>query len=159
MPTSDDDLLKKQANVEKLRQQLVTAEASRVNRELELSNDVTAAQLDAEAARLEADLAVAKDLSRVTAVKSGASAPLDTARDLLKAEIARGSALAAAREQRDNIKNHPDASLDPGQRLADATAEANAKLPAGVPAETRIPVPDSPATTTTPKSTNTSKEA
>jgi hypothetical protein len=159
MPTSDDDLRKKQEHVQKLRQQLAAAEASRVSREVELANDVTAAQLDAEAARLEADLGVAKDMAKASNVRSAAAAPLDAARNAMKAELSRGEALEAARAQRDELRTPGVEAIDPGQRLADATAEANAALPAGVPAETRIPDPEVPEPkTTAPKSTSQPKE-
>lgn len=159
MPTSDEDLQKKQAHVQKLRQQLAAAEASRTAREAELANDVTAAQLDAEAARLEADLASAKDLAKVGSVKAAAAAPLDAARAAMKAELSRGEALEAARQQRDELRTTGVEAVDPGQRLADATAEKNASLPAGVPAETAIPDPEEPEPkTTAPKSTTPPKE-
>lgn len=56
MPISDDELREKAENVANLRQQLVEAQTARVASELELANDVTAAQLDAEAAQLEVEL-------------------------------------------------------------------------------------------------------
>lgn len=104
MPTSEEELKKKRDNVEKLRQQVADEEAKRVTRERELSNDVTAAQLDAEAVRLEARLAAAKDSNKVAAVKEGASAPLDQA----KAEMRNAATIKAAQEKAQDRNSESD---------------------------------------------------
>lgn len=92
MAISDDDLAKKQDYVEKLRQQVASEEAKRTEREAGLQNDITAAQLDAEASRLEAQLQAAKDANKVAAVKAGAS----NVTDVLEQEKADAAAAAKA---------------------------------------------------------------
>ena len=96
MPTSDEDLQKQAERVQKLREQVADAEAKRTERERELANDVTMTQLQAEAAALEARLAVAKEQGKVGSVKEGASAPLDAAKDLLERAVAQKKAAEAA---------------------------------------------------------------
>lgn len=60
MPITDEELDKKKAKVTELRQQVADAETARLEEAQSKSNDSTAAALDAEQARLEAQLAVAK---------------------------------------------------------------------------------------------------
>jgi hypothetical protein len=101
MAISDKELLQKQQHVEKLREQLATAESTRMARENERGNEIVAVQLDAEAARLEAQLAEAKRLATVSAVKEGASGPLDAARE----DLASANAYAAAQDAAKNGGN------------------------------------------------------
>lgn len=96
MPTSDEDLQKEAERVQKLREQVSNAEAKRTERERELANDVTMTQLQAEAAALEARLAVAKEAGKVSSVKDGASAPLDAAKEQLRRAVAQKEAAEAA---------------------------------------------------------------
>lgn len=97
MPTSNEDLQAKKDRVEKLREQVASEEAKRLEREQALANDVTAAQLDAEAARLEAQLETAKQSNKAAAVKEGASDLLDAANDdKARAESQRDAAIKAA---------------------------------------------------------------
>lgn len=65
MATTDEELQAKQLNVEDLRQQVADVNAGRLKAERELSNDITATELDAEAAKLEAQLAELKRQSTV----------------------------------------------------------------------------------------------
>src|SRR5437868_11997458 len=88
MPTSDEDLQKQQERVAKLRGQVADAEMTRETRERELSNDITMTQLEAEEAQLDARLALAKQQGRVSAVKDGAAAPLDAAKEALTRSVA-----------------------------------------------------------------------
>lgn len=67
MATSDEDLQKKTQNVADLRQKVAEANAARENTERNLTNDVTAAALDAEAAKLEAELVEALYLGKLAA--------------------------------------------------------------------------------------------
>lgn len=97
MPTSDEELQAKADRVEKLRSQVAAEEAKRATREREIANDITAAQLDAEAAALETRLQVAKDAGKVSAVKEGASAPLDAARESLATAVAQQDAAKEAK--------------------------------------------------------------
>lgn len=85
MPTTDEELRKQQEKVAKLRRQLADEERKRVARERELSNDITMTQLQAEEARLQSRLVAAKERNKVSAVKSGAEAPLESAREALRA--------------------------------------------------------------------------
>lgn len=73
MPTTDDELAKKRDKLEKLREQVAEAEDTRLQRERELSNDISAAELDAEEARLTHRLSIAKEMSKVSVVKAGAA--------------------------------------------------------------------------------------
>lgn len=77
MATTEKDLDAKRQRVERLREQVRAEENKRLEREAALTNDVTAAQLDNEAARLEAQLAAAKEANKVAAVKDGAASVLD----------------------------------------------------------------------------------
>lgn len=86
---SDEEVQTKQANVQKLREQVAAAEAQRVANETAVGNDIVMAQLDVEEARLQAQLAEAKSAATKTAVKEGTS----TTMDALRADQ------AAAREQ------------------------------------------------------------
>lgn len=99
MPTSDEDLAKEQARVEKLRQQLADEEAKRVERERSLANDITLAQLQAEAAQLEARLAVAKEQGKVATVKDGAAAPLDAAKAQMEQAVAAQKAAESTKKE------------------------------------------------------------
>lgn len=93
MPTSDEDLQQKQERVQQLREQLAAEESKRVQVERETSNDVTAAQLDAEAARLEASIEASRTTNE-TVVNSdggGVTGPLQA----VQAEV------ALAEQQRD----------------------------------------------------------
>lgn len=101
MPTSDKELDKKRQRVEKLREQLASEEAGRVEHAREISNDVVGAQLDAEAARLEGQLAEAKRLGRVTEAKSGASALIEAAKEDQGIAEAFAAANAKANEKKE----------------------------------------------------------
>jgi hypothetical protein len=91
-PVSDADLAKKQERVAKLRAQVEEAERTRVERERDQANTITMAQLDAEEARLQAQLDSAKAAGRVSTVKEGASGPLEAAREDLRIAEAQGAA-------------------------------------------------------------------
>lgn len=56
MPTSDDQLKKKQDKVEELRKELAAREAETLRLQRERENDVTASQLDSEAESLQAQI-------------------------------------------------------------------------------------------------------
>jgi hypothetical protein len=97
--TTDEELEQKRQHVEKLRNQLADEQAKRTERENGLVNDVTATQLDAEASRLEAALAAAKEANKVAAVKQGADAPLTAAKEDLANAEAHAKAEDARREE------------------------------------------------------------
>lgn len=92
MPTSDEDLAKKAEEVQKLREQVSDAEAMRVQRERDVSNELAMGQLEAEEAALRARLATAKAQSKVTAVKGGAAAPLDAVKEQMERSVAQQQA-------------------------------------------------------------------
>lgn len=88
MPTSDEDLQKAKDEVQSLRDAVANAEAEQARKARELDNDVTAAQLEAERVRLEAQLAQLKYDSRPAQVKAGAGAPLASAQEQMKLAVA-----------------------------------------------------------------------
>lgn len=92
MPTTDDELAKKGEQVQKLREQVAMATAQRVEHEATVSNDIAMAQLNVEEARLQAQLDAAKRASKVSSVRSGASAVLD----VIKEDKANADAYATA---------------------------------------------------------------
>lgn len=96
MATSDEDLASKADSVQKLREQVQEAEAKRVMRENEISNDITMKQLEAEEASLQARLTAARDGAKVATVKDGASAPLDAVASQMEAAVAQQKAAEAA---------------------------------------------------------------
>lgn len=81
MSTSDEDLKKMQDKVEKLRERVAAEETKRITRERELANDVTYANLEAEGARLEAELAAAKQANSAASIKEGVAGPLEAAKE------------------------------------------------------------------------------
>lgn len=84
MPTSEEELDAKRKRVEKLREDLANEEAKRTVREAGLSGDVQAAELDLEAARLEAQFAVAKNAGSASVMKAGSANLLQDAKDQMK---------------------------------------------------------------------------
>lgn len=77
MAVTEDDLQKKREKNNKLRQQIAEAEATAATRVQEQNNEIEAKSLDAETARLEAQLAAAKEAAKVASVKSGSAGPLE----------------------------------------------------------------------------------
>lgn len=88
---TDDELQKKRDRNERLREQIAAAEADAATRASEAANEITAKQLDAENARLEARLAQAKEAAKASSVKDGASSVLASVDDQLKAARAAAS--------------------------------------------------------------------
>lgn len=117
MPTTDNELDTLKKSIEKKREKLATAEAQRTAREAEQSNDIVAAQLRAEEARLDAALAEAARTAKAASVKGGAEGPLAAA----KADMER--ALAQGKGQEDLV------AAQEAEREAQAQAEAEAKQP------------------------------
>lgn len=91
-PTSDEDLQKVQAEVQKLRDQVAAEERKAADRARGLDNDIAAADLAAEKMRLETRLAAAKESGKASAVKAGASAPLAAAKQQMELAIAQAKA-------------------------------------------------------------------
>lgn len=106
MPTTEEDLQQKRERNEKLREQIAAEEAKRRDRELDLSNQIVGQELDAEGARLEAELASLKESSKVANVKSGAEAPLQSAKEAMEQALAQQKAQeeAAAAAKADDEK-------------------------------------------------------
>lgn len=137
-PTSDEELRELQEHVEDLRAQVVDANAEKEAYERSLANDTVAAQLGAEAARLEAELASIKNSRESSDAGGGASVPLDQATALME------SALTTR-----------DATVEAGEAAAEARAAADADAVtenAEAASATRV---GSPPVTTTPTSTTT----
>lgn len=100
MATSDEELAKKAEEVERLRQQVAEAEALRESRERGLTNDIQAAELDAEAARLRAELAALKDSAKVSNVRESATPLLtETANAKEAASVAKAAEKAAGKDE------------------------------------------------------------
>lgn len=86
MALTQEDLDSKQARNAKLREQLEETSQKATARVYEKSLDIQGAQLDAEAARLEAQLAAAKEAAKVSNVNAGAGDLLDQAKEDAKAD-------------------------------------------------------------------------
>jgi hypothetical protein len=96
MSTTDEELDKERDRIAKLREQIAEANSAREDRERGLTNDIAKAQLQAEGARLEAELAEAKAAAKASTVKAGASDQLEVNREAEKAADERTKAAAAA---------------------------------------------------------------
>lgn len=122
MPTSDEDLQAKSDEVQKLREQVAEEEAKREAREVELSNDVTMTQLQAEEANLQARLTLAKQAGKAGSVKSGAAAPLDAAKEQMRVAVEQQKAAektVEAKEKSDQEESPPP--VDDPEALAENT--------------------------------------
>lgn len=93
MPTSDEDLQTLQDDVQKLRDQVAAEDAKAAARARGIDNDIAAAQLTAEKVRLETQLAQSKEAAKVGSVKAGASAPLQSAQQLMELAVAQQKAV------------------------------------------------------------------
>lgn len=105
MAVTDEDIQKKQDKLAKLREQIADAHATREERESEASNEIIAAQLDAEEARLTAELVAAKESAKKANIRAGAA-------DLLS-QVKENEAVAAA--QAANAETLADKSSQPGK--------------------------------------------
>jgi hypothetical protein len=114
VPTTDNELEQLKKTIEKKREKLADTEAQRTAREAEQANDIVAAQLRAEEARLDAALAEAARTAKASQVKGGAEGPLAAA----KADMER--ALAQSKGQEDY------AAAQTAEREAQAQAEKDA---------------------------------
>ena len=100
MPTSDEELQAKVNSVAKLREKVARAEAQRLENERVVSNDIAMSGLEAEEARLQAQLAAADATKTITAVRSGAETPITSAKEQMKVALA----------QRDAAQGDPEAA-------------------------------------------------
>lgn len=133
MPTSDEDLQKMQDEVQKLRDKVAAERDTAARRTRELDNDVTAANLQAEKARLEAELAVAKDSNKVSNVKAGAAGPLGAAQDQL-------SLAQAQAKMQEELRKNDAKSLEAAREATQAQVKnvaADQATTAGAPDVTK----------------------
>lgn len=75
---TDKDLEQKRASIERLREQITTQEAKASSVVQEQNNAIEMAQLEAEEARLQAQLAAAREQAKVSNIRSGSDALTDT---------------------------------------------------------------------------------
>lgn len=123
MPTSDEELAQLQTSVEEKRQRLAGARLERESNERALANDVTAAQLLAEAAQLDVLIASEEKAASKESVAAGAAVLMTTVQsDLEKAQAAQEGAVALAEAQAAN-----QAAADEAKAAADAEAVAQAE--------------------------------
>lgn len=87
MPTSEEDVESLRSSVDKKREDLEKARRARVEKEQGVSNDILAAQLQAEEATLDRQIAAEKAFSTVTAVKEGAEVTISDAKEAMKAAV------------------------------------------------------------------------
>jgi hypothetical protein len=113
MSVSDEDVQKKADDVQKLREQVQDAEANRVSREAELSNQFTINQLEAEEAQLRARLAVAKEAGKVAAVKAGADAPLAAVKAQMEQAVAQEKAATEKPSEEGQVPTSVDTTPEP----------------------------------------------
>jgi hypothetical protein len=113
VPTSEKDVEKLSTTVQKKRDQLQELRRKRVAQEQGLTNEITVAQLSAEEARLDAEIAAEKDRASVASVKSGASTTLEQAQAEMQAAVDRQKAeeqlrTADAQAAKDATKNEKE---------------------------------------------------
>lgn len=82
---TDKDLEQKREKNARLREQIAEQEAKAASAAQDQTMQIEASQLDAETARLEAQLAAAKEAAKVSVAKEGAATPLAAAREQLEA--------------------------------------------------------------------------
>lgn len=82
---TEKDLEQKRAKNDRLREQIAEAEAKAADQLQDQSRAIEGAVLDAETARLESQLAAAKEAAKTANSKSGATGPLAAAEAQLKA--------------------------------------------------------------------------
>jgi hypothetical protein len=90
---TDDDFEAQRARIDKLRQQGASAETLRIEREKDASRQIEKNRLDAEEARLKAELAVTQNAGKVGVIKAGTETVTAPQKEQLHA--AQGSVKAA----------------------------------------------------------------
>lgn len=96
---TDDPLQEQRERNDKLREQLAQEQAKLVSGTQEAHDEVEQALLEAEGARLEAELAAAKDAAKKSTVRAGAALPLAQAKEQMKQAVARKENIEKAPEQ------------------------------------------------------------
>jgi len=110
MSTSNEELQKKKNDVAKLREQLEEEERKTLEHQYEARNDVLAAQLDAEAAHLRAELAAAKAANRVGPRREAVATVTATAKEEMEAAVAQQKALEAGNTVAEPATTQPKGS-------------------------------------------------
>lgn len=85
---TDEDVAAELKEVVALREELATAEATRVERERSQSNAIQLGQLRAEKERLKLAVARAKSAATVSSVNEGVAAPLAASQEAMQAAVA-----------------------------------------------------------------------
>lgn len=94
------DLDKQRDRIARLREQIAAEQVKAVDGHEGLHNEVEMAQLQAEEARLKAELSATKDASKAAELRRGAAVPLSQAQQQMEEAVAREEAAkAAAAEQ------------------------------------------------------------
>jgi hypothetical protein len=93
MTVTEEELAEKRTHLAKLRQQTVEARARRLANEAQVGRDLSVAELDAEIAQQEAELAREKEAAKITNVRAGSATNLEAAKAIMAA--AAGTAVAA----------------------------------------------------------------
>lgn len=101
MPTSDEELQAQRDRVDKLRERVAAERVKAVDNTASVQNDVDAALLSAEEARLEAELAAVKQTSTKSAAKEAAARPLEQAKEQMEEAVAAQKAAEQAASGKD----------------------------------------------------------
>lgn len=113
MALTNDELQEKRDYVQDLRDQLEASRTERLTAEVDLSNDVAGAELDAEAARLSAELAEAQRLTEN--VKGSSDVNLAAAQAAMEAAAAKQAAIESP------SANTTDGAVDPADQVNDSS--------------------------------------
>jgi hypothetical protein len=101
MAYTDEEVEAQRAVVEKLRGQVLDADAKTAERQADAQREIEMAQLKAEEARLQAELDAKKEAQKVANVKDAASGPLDQAKEQQKQAEDAAAAAAEARNDKE----------------------------------------------------------
>lgn len=110
---STEELQAKADEVQRLREEVLEVQAQRVSNESALSNQITMTELEAEEARLKAQLATAKSQVEGGAVESAAT-PLNTAKENMEVAVRQQQAAEeAANATPEPVVDQPPVNEDP----------------------------------------------
>lgn len=115
---TDKDLEAQRARVDKLRDQLAAEQSKATEGQTDLHNEVELTQLQAEEARLQTELAAAKEATKKGALRDGAAVPLAQAKEQMEAAVARQKA------QEQAAKDEADKQAAEEKALAEAEKQA-----------------------------------
>lgn len=91
---TDEEVAAARERVVELRAKLEEVRTGGAEKRREVENDITLAQLTGEEARLEAELARAKEAQKVTMVRQGAAPVLSTVKEQMQAAVSHQKAVA-----------------------------------------------------------------